>query len=90
MVGDTIWIVKQESMVDGEIFFYVVPCATLETAKEILKGQVETVLTEYCHFLNRNIEEFEVEEEEDGTSWYINDPSDSYYVDIRIESGEIH
>jgi hypothetical protein len=81
-----VYIVQQESNVDGEILFNSVPCTTMDAALGVLKRQVNTILRESHHFSGRTKkeleEDFEIEESSD--SYYINDPSDDYYEDIKI------
>ena len=81
-----VYMVIQESNVDGEILFNAVPCTSKETAKAVLAQEKHTILHESHHFANLtkdDMEEMEVEEREE--HFYINDPSDDYYEDIRIE-----
>lgn len=91
MVGNKIYLVQQESNVDGEITFNVIPCSSLEKAKEVLEKEKKWVKNEAYHFQNYTEEEleeeFEIEESE--TRWYINDPSDDYYEEITIVEKEI-
>lgn len=81
-----VWIVQQESNVDGEIIINSVPCATLEAARKVLQDEKDTILQDsphYDHYTPEELEEeFEIEEDDD--SWYINDPCDDYYEDIKI------
>jgi hypothetical protein len=89
---DKIWLVIQESDVDGEIFINVVPCISEETAKEVLKKEKETIINESFHFgkANNDDEDFaEFELEETDTTFYINDPYDDYYENITIVEKEI-
>lgn len=69
----------------------MVPRSTLEKAKEVLKEEKETILTESFHFGGANPEEFEenFEIEEDETRWFINDQCDDYYEYIYIVEKEI-
>jgi hypothetical protein len=81
-----VYMVIQESNVDGEMLFNAVPCTSMETAKAVLAQEKHTILHESHHFSNLtedDMEEMEIEEGEE--SFYINDPSDDYYEDIRIE-----
>ena len=85
-----IYMVIQESNVDGEILFNAVPCTSMETAKAVLAQEKHTILHESHHFSNLtedDMEEMEVEEDEE--RFYINDPCDDYYEDIRIETKNI-
>ena len=89
---DKIWIVLQESNVDGDIIVNVIPCISEETAKEVLKNVKNTILTESGHFSKeRNTEEdfsyFEIEETE--TMFYINDNCDNYYEVVNVFEKEI-
>ena len=81
-----IFIVLQESNVDGVIIINAVPCASLNLARKVLKEEKETILNESFHYMGRTKkeleEDFEIEETKD--SWYINDPYDDYYEDIKI------
>ena len=89
---DKIWLVIQKSNVDGELLINVVPCISEETAKEVLKQEKETILNESFHFgkVNNTKEDFEnFEVEESDTTFYINDPYDDYYEDIKIVEKEI-
>jgi hypothetical protein len=84
---EKIYIIVQESNVDGEIYIGVTPCKTKKTAKELLKEEKERILNKSGHFGRKNnteedFEAFEVEETE--TKFYINDPCDDYYEDVYI------
>jgi hypothetical protein len=81
-----VYIVQQESNVDGELIINAVPCTTLETARKILQDEKNTILHESHHYMGRTKDELEedfyIEESDD--RWYINDPCDDYYEDIQI------
>lgn len=82
---DKIWIVLQESNVDGELIIDATPCESLELAKEVLKEEKEYILNESFHYSRMSDEDMkEMEIEESDTSYYINDPCDDYYEDIKI------
>ena len=89
---EKIWLVTQESMVDGEVLFNVIPCNSFETAKVIFEKEIDTILNESHHFGGHTAEEreemFEIQDEGDGT-FYINDPCDSYYEHIQMYEKEI-
>lgn len=86
-----IFIVLQESNVDGELLINAVPCASLKLARKVLKEEKETILNESFHYMGRTKkelkEDFEIEETKN--SWYINDPCDDYYEDINIIEKEL-
>lgn len=76
------YIVLQESNVDGELIINPVPCMSMEAAKKVLADEKRTILRESYHFGGRDLDEFEVEEDDE--HFYINDPSDDYYENIKI------
>lgn len=80
---EKIYIVQQESNVDGEILFNVVPCATLEKAKEVMKEEINTLLNE-SHFKCFHDREDDFILDKTETSFYIEDTCDDYYEDINI------
>ena len=88
----SIWIVTQESNVDGEILFNVTPCATEEVAKKVLEQLKKETLSNghFSHYeeLLGTDEEYEVYDDND-YEFYIDDPYDDYYECIRIEEKEI-
>ena len=81
-----VYIVQQESNVDGELIINAVPCATREAARKVLQNEKNTILHESTHYMGRTKDELEedfyIEESDD--RWYINDPCDDYYEDIKI------
>ena len=85
---EKIWLVKQESNVDGQIMFNVVPCISEETAKKVMQDEIRTLLNEshFIAFIDRP-DDFILEQTE--TSYYIEDTCDDYYEDINIEEKEI-
>ena len=89
---ESIWIVTQESNVDGEILFNVTPCATEEVAKKVLEQlKKETLSNGYFGDYDKLVgtdEEYEVYDDND-YEFFIEDPCDYYYEHIRIEEKEI-
>lgn len=85
---EKIWLVTQESKVDGQIMFNVVPCVSEETAKKVMQDEIRTLLNEshFIAFIDRP-DDFILEQTE--TSYYIEDTCDDYYEDINIEEKEI-
>ena len=79
-----IWLVTQESKVDGEIMFNTIPCASEEVAKKVMQDKIETLLNEghFVEYADRP-DDFEVEQTDH--SYYIEDMCDDYYEDIRID-----
>ena len=97
---EKIWLVTQESNVDGEIMFNVVPCICLETAKRVLQKEVQTLLSESPKYknvkrwmdggdsLNYDDCPYTWENDNDDT-FYISCVYDDYYELIKIEEKEI-
>ncbi len=85
---EKIWLVTQESNVDGQIMFNVVPCISEETAKKVMLDEIRTLLNEshFIAFIDRP-DDFILEQTE--TSYYIEDTCDDYYEDIHIEEKQI-
>ena len=83
-----IWLVTQESNVDGEIMLNTVPCISKETAKSIMDNEIRCLMNE-GHYVDYKVwpNDFILEQTE--TSYYIKDTCDDYYEDIRIEEKEI-
>ena len=81
-----VYIVQQESNVDGELIIDAVPCSDLYTARRVLNMKKNIILHESRHYTGCTKDEleenFEIEEGDD--RWYINDPCDDYYEDIQI------
>lgn len=84
-----IYLVVQESNVDGELFFNAVPCASLEIARKVMQEEKETILKEGYRYkdFEECPEDYQFEEDED--SVYINILYDDYYEEIHIEEKEI-
>ena len=78
-----VYIVQQESNVDGEVLFNAVPCVSEETAKKLMQDEIRTLLNEshFIAFIDRP-DDFILEQTD--TSYYIEDTCDDYYEDIRI------
>ena len=77
-----IWILIQESNVDGQIITNAIPCLTEDDAKSELEREKKTIMKEYNHYSGRDINDFIVED--NVTSWLIKDPCDDYYEYMNI------
>ena len=94
---DKIWLVTQESNVDGEILFNVTPCATEEVAKKVFEQLKKEILTN-GHFSTaqeymeggKDMDEcdFSWEDDTDG-KFFIEDLYDDYYEFILMYEKEI-
>ena len=87
-----IYLVKQESYVDGEYLFNVVPCKDLATAQAVLREEKETLLTE-GHFAEakdyiegrKPLEDCTYKWSGGENVFYIEDLCDDYSEFIEIE-----
>lgn len=86
---EKIYLVIQESNVDGELFFNVVPCNTLEVAKEVMRREKETILNESPRYKNYKECPEDYRFEEDDESVYISILCDDYYENIYIQEKEV-
>lgn len=86
---EKIYLVIQESNVDGEILFNVVPCVSLETAKVVMEMEKETILNESPRYKNYKEYPEEYQFEEDEESVFIKVLYDEYYENIYIQEKEI-
>ena len=84
-----VWVMTQESCVDGEVHFNVVVCDSEETAKAQMQKGIDWIKNDSSHF--RNFDEkgdnFEIEESE--YRFFINDDYDDYYEEIMVMEKEI-
>lgn len=91
---EKIWIVKQESCIDGEHLFAVDACATIESARQAMKKRIDTILDESLKYEGAR-EEIENGSDEN-FDWCLTDNNfhihclyDAYYEYIEIEEKEI-
>lgn len=86
---EKIYLVIQESNVDGEIYINVVPCSSLEVAKKVMAEEKNTILNESPRYKNYKEHPEEYQFEEDEESVFINVLDDEYYENIYIQEKEI-
>ena len=84
-----VWVMTQESCVDGEVHFNVVVCDSEETAKAQMQKEIDWLKNESIHFrdFDKEGEDFEVEQED--CRFFLNDPCDDYYEEIMVMEKEI-
>ena len=84
-----IYLVVQESNIDGAIIYDIVPRTTLAKAREVVKEKRAFILKEHIKFggVDNWKEEFEYEDKPD--EFFINTPTDDYYESIHIERREL-
>lgn len=88
---EKIFLLIQESNVDGEILINVTPCATIEIARKLMKQEVFTLLNESIHYSGFSDSKlkgyFIIEETKD--YYFIKDKNDDYYEYLKIDEKEI-
>ena len=88
---ESIWLLIQESNVDGETLVGVTPFSNEEKAKKALEDTKSEILTDYRHYKRFNEEElkeyFTIDESEN--SYFILDNTDDYYEYLTIEKKEV-
>lgn len=84
-----VWVMTQESNVNGEIFFNVLVCNSEETAKAEMKKEIEWIKNESHHFrdFDKRGDIFETERSEH--RFFINDDIGDYYEEIMVTEKEI-
>jgi hypothetical protein len=84
-----VWVVTQESNVDGEIHFNTLVCDSEKTALTEMQREIEWIKNESFHFRNfdERGDDFEVEQSEH--RFFINDDTDDYYEEIMVKETEI-
>ena len=96
---EKVYIVLQESNVDGEIITNVVPCISKETAKAIMDKEIRTLLSS-GKYKGLDLDEIERGQndanadcdfylERDDTTFFLNCLYDDYYEKIDILEKEI-
>ena len=80
-----VFLVQQESNVDGNVIFDVTPCKDRETAEKLFNEKIKTIRSK-GHFDHED-EYFTVSEEED--HYFITDGCDDYYEDITIVKSKV-
>lgn len=86
-----IWLVTQESNVDGELYFNVTPCKNEKVAKRVFKDEIKNILTENKHYNKCPKEDLEKEfdVEEDTDRYFIQDRTDDYYEELKVFEAKI-
>lgn len=84
-----VWVVTQESNVNGEILFNTLVCDSVKAALAEMQREIEWIKNESFHFRNfdERGDDFEVEQSEH--RFFINDDTDDYYEEIMVKETEI-
>lgn len=84
-----VWVMTQESNVDGCVSFNVVVCNSKESAIKVMQIEKEWIKNESIHFRNydENDGSLSIEDGKDG--FFILDECNSYYENLTIEEKEI-
>ena len=95
---EKVWIVLQESNVDGETITNATPCADYKTAKSVMDEEIDTLLSS-GKYEGLDLDEIEKDQdddadydfilERDNMSFYLAFKYDDYYEYIKIEEKEI-
>lgn len=86
---EKVWVLTQESNVDGEIYFNVNVCKDRETAIHTMEKEKEWIKNDSCHFRGYDPDDEDLTIEENDHRFFINDESDDYYEELHIEEKEI-
>lgn len=86
---EKVWIMTQESNVDGEIYFNVVVCKDEETAFCEMAEEREWIKNDSHHFKGYDPNDENLTIEENDHRFFIMDNSDDYYEEIKIFEKEI-
>ena len=92
---EKVYIVLQESNVNGKHFINVTPCADLHSAKSIMDEKIHTLLTECHKYQGLDLDEIERDQnnedadcdyylERDETSFFLTLTYDDYFERIDI------
>lgn len=96
---EKVYIVLQESNVDGEHLINATPCADLHSAKAVMNEEIRTLLSS-GKYEGLDLDEIERDQndedadcdyylERDETSFYLAITCDDYYEHIVVEEKEI-
>ena len=87
----SVWLLIQESNVDGEIIVSVTPFSTEKKVRKALDETKREIITDYHHYKQFSEEElkeyFTIDESENG--YFIEDNTDDYYECLRIEKKNV-
>lgn len=83
---EKVFILIQESNVDGETLVNATPCHTMETAKQLMEQELATLKTN-GHYAECEEDDLYIEETSD--TYFMKDQCDDYYEYFKIEEKEI-
>ncbi len=83
----TSYVVVQESNVDGNVISDIIPCASMDVAKRVMRDKKNSLLHVFGHFKDCDVNEMEIEEGEE--RYFIQDPSDDYYELLYIQTSQV-
>ena len=89
MAKKRVWVMTQESNVNGEIYFNVIVCKDKETAIRHMEREKKWIREESRAFKDYDPNDENLILEETDHSFYIEWDCDDYYEDICIEEIEI-
>ena len=86
---DKVWIMTQESNVNGEIYFNVVVCDSEQSARKAMQQEMDWIKNESNHFKNYDPNDESLEIEQTENRFFIMDECDDYYEEIIISEKEV-
>lgn len=84
-----VWIMTQESNVDGDVNYNVVVCDSEQTALSLMEREKKWIAEESHHFKGYDPNDESLEIEESKHRFFIMDECDDYYEEIIVDEKEI-
>ena len=84
---NNVYVLIQESRVDGETIFNVNLFNSYEKAKKAMDKEIDWIVKESHHFKSDSLEQMKEDfyVEDDDYRFFVNDDFDDYYEDLKIE-----
>ena len=97
---EKIWLVEQESNVDGEKIFDATPCRTYEKANQVMNEKIKEILQDPYYedaeqWLYEKDQDIKYEPESDfyweieKDRFYLQNTTDDYYEEVKILEKEL-
>lgn len=87
-----VYALTQESNIDGEIYFCVNLFYSYEDAKKAMDEEIDWIVNESHHFKSDSLEQMKEDfyVEYNDYRFFVDDESDDYYEQLKIEEKVIH
>ena len=84
---EKVYIVLQESNVDGERLINVTPCADLHSAKAVMDEEIRTLLTESHKYQGLDLDEIERDQNDEDADcdYYLERDETSFFLEITCD-----